>query len=357
MPASPAAPSVPPFTVAAGIAYFAADDGTDGRELWKSDGTHDGTTLIQDSRPGSELSSWLMNAGGTLVYAANDGVNGQELWASDGTSSRTGLVADIRPGDHLAQVGGLAHLQGNVMFAANDGVSGRGLWSSDGTPAGTSLVKAIEAFAEDRPASLSWSVTGSSSRVSSATDHCGRATAPWERHHACEDVRNPPFDLTAVDDVLFFRVAAGCGRATAPSRGPSSWAPSTRRQASRPSRARCSSWATSGRWGLWRSDGTTPVLVKNLHNDPGGEGLLGGLLSHARRAAHFISIADQLWKSDGTTDGTSVVKDVDALSLADVGGTLYFNGRAPGSSDRGLWKSDGTPDGTVGVSGEPYPSS
>jgi ELWxxDGT repeat protein len=32
---------------------------------------------------------------GTLFFTANDGVNGYELWKSDGTSSGTVLVKDV----------------------------------------------------------------------------------------------------------------------------------------------------------------------------------------------------------------------------------------------------------------------
>lgn len=69
--------------------YFSADDGSNGRELWQSDGTAEGTLLVQDIAPGSSGSdpARLTNANGTLYFAADDGVHGQELWAIAGSGA------------------------------------------------------------------------------------------------------------------------------------------------------------------------------------------------------------------------------------------------------------------------------
>ena len=56
--------------------------------------------LVKDIRPGSSSSfpSNLTEVNGTLFFEANDGTNGRELWKSDGTSAGTVLVKDINPG-------------------------------------------------------------------------------------------------------------------------------------------------------------------------------------------------------------------------------------------------------------------
>ncbi|NUM75710.1 T9SS type A sorting domain-containing protein, partial [candidate division KSB1 bacterium] len=66
-----------------------------------------------------------------------------------------------------------------------------------------------------------------------------------------------------------------------------------------------------------------------------------------------------LWKSDGTSDGTLLVKDLTSakisqiLLLTNVNGTLFFVSHYDAFSNNKLWKSDGTADGTVEV-GPPF---
>ncbi len=83
-----------------GTLYFGASDGTNGTELWKSDGTSAGTVQVRDIRPGASdaFPDYLTNVNGTLYFRANDGANGTELWKSDGTSAGTVLVRNISPG-------------------------------------------------------------------------------------------------------------------------------------------------------------------------------------------------------------------------------------------------------------------
>ena len=128
-----------------GTLFFRANDGVTGYELWKSDGTASGTLRVKDIRPGSSNASPrdLTNVDGTLFFTADDGVNGRELWQSDGTSSGTVLVKDIQAGSSSA-IGyqpSLMNVNGTLFFSANDGVHGEELWQSDGTEAGTVLVE------------------------------------------------------------------------------------------------------------------------------------------------------------------------------------------------------------------------
>ena len=70
------------LTVIGSTLFFKADDGTNGRELWKSDGTASGTVMVKDINSGSGSSSplYFTAIGNTLFFRADDGTNGDELW-------------------------------------------------------------------------------------------------------------------------------------------------------------------------------------------------------------------------------------------------------------------------------------
>jgi ELWxxDGT repeat protein len=70
-------------------------------------------------------------------------------------------------------------------------------------------------------------------------------------------------------------------------------------------------------------------------------------------AASTDSNGAELWKSDGTTSGTQLIKDIypgprnsNPSELTNSNGTLFFSAR-DASSGYELWKSDGTPAGTA----------
>ena len=128
-----------------GVVFFMADDGIHGQELWKSDGTSNGTVMVADLTPGPDY-SYLYEftaVGNTLFFLFDDGVHGVELWSSDGTAAGTAMVADIAPGEEDSidpYYASLTDVNGTLFFLANDVVHGQELWKSDGTAAGTVMV-------------------------------------------------------------------------------------------------------------------------------------------------------------------------------------------------------------------------
>ena len=87
--------------------------------------------LVHDISPGASSSSpsSLTNVNGTLFFQAFDGTNGSELWKSDGTEGGTVLVRDIWPGTSHSNPDSLTNVNGTLFFVADDGLHGQELWS------------------------------------------------------------------------------------------------------------------------------------------------------------------------------------------------------------------------------------
>lgn len=119
------------LTVSGRYLFFVADDGASGTELWRTDGTAEGTLLVRDifPGPGSSSPTSLFDAGGVLLFTASDGEHGAEVWRSDGTEAGTLLIDDINPGPRGSIPSGFALAGDLIFFAADDGKSGRELWA------------------------------------------------------------------------------------------------------------------------------------------------------------------------------------------------------------------------------------
>ena len=131
-----------------GFIYFTAETPAEGRELWRTDGSTAGTTFVKDIVPGVGGSNYtdayhIFSTGTYLLFMARTPASGVELWTSDGSSAGTVLLKDINTGVDSSGVQ-LFYLFNNlVLFSANNGVNGNEIWKSDGTAAGTVLLKDI----------------------------------------------------------------------------------------------------------------------------------------------------------------------------------------------------------------------
>ena len=135
--------------------YFSASTKEKGKEIWKTDGTEAGTVMIKDinadENDGLSTSNFV-TLNNKLYFFANDGTNGMELWESDGTESGTKLVKDIN-GISANSISNseLIVFKDELFFTANNSTNGSELYKSDGTEAGTVLVKDINANGGSSP--------------------------------------------------------------------------------------------------------------------------------------------------------------------------------------------------------------
>ena len=94
--------SQPYLTAVGSTLFFQASDGTNGYELWKSDGSAAGTVMVKDINSGSGSSSpaYLTAVGSTLYFQAGDAATGFELWKSDGSSDTTAMIKQVGLGSN-----------------------------------------------------------------------------------------------------------------------------------------------------------------------------------------------------------------------------------------------------------------
>jgi ELWxxDGT repeat protein len=237
------------FTALGDRLFFQAYDSTHGRELWVTDGTPEGTVLVKAINPdsGGSYPESFTALGDRLFFTADDGTHGRELWITDGTPEETVLFKDINPGSGGSSPGDFTALGDRLFFWIDDGTHGRELWGTDGTPEGT---------------------------------------VPW-REYLGQPENWKVSDLpTAFGDRLFFSADDG----------------------------------THG-FEPWVTDGTLEgtVLVKDIN--PGPVGALNS--SIYRPSPDFYPFGDrlffmaddgtsgtELWVTDGTPEGTSIVEDL-----------------------------------------------
>ena len=377
---APGAASATPqvLTGVAGMLFFTANDGVHGYELWRSDGTADGTRMVRDIKKGSTGSRPrdIVNVRGRAFFSAEDGMHGRELWTSDGRFHGTRLVKDVnpKPGAGASMIEDLVNFDGTLFFVANDPVHGIEVWKSDGSTADTTILRDLNDQEEFGWQGAGW-LTPIGDRLFFAeqtngeqgfnlyvTDGTAAGTTGGSPDSAfdlvpfrgeCFFIRgtNPGWlaksdgtyegtvdvilpsegsgkkswirSLTPVENLLFFVAGDGIGGATGKE--------------------------------LWASDGTTAGshLVKDIN--PSGESypqFLTDLNGELIFQATTHQTGAELWRSDGTNVGTQLVSDIAPgetnSSPSDIiarGNVVFFSAN-DGVHGVELWKSDGTQAGT-----------
>ncbi|NMO14372.1 hypothetical protein HPC49_02685 [Pyxidicoccus fallax] len=313
--------------VSAGVALssvvlFLGNDPTTGMELWRTNGTPEGTVPVKDLIPGTESSTIVRYArlGSNTLFVT--GGSQDQLWRSNGTPQGTVLV-------HTSEsfIDTLVTAGSNVFFA-----TGQALWKTNGTPLGTVEVRPFSSWAPYRLAPLGNRV------FFVANDEAGHE--PWVSD-------GTPLGTSRVADLW-----PGAGDSQASNFF--AWKGRLYFQAT----------PRAGVLGLYKTDGTSvgtvelktwdgyadeypfsrldPVSLENL------------LAFHVEPPAGGV----ELWRTDGTVAGTRLLEPLrpgttqtsqaSLLNLGILDGYVFFLASEDGG-DLSLWKSDGTPTGTSRV--------
>ncbi len=359
----PASSSPTSFVAAGDLVFFVASTAETGRELWRTDGTALGTTLVRDLRLGAQGSSpkqltavhdrlyftanddgrarnlWVTDGsksgtqrlldssldvdgeptnlvafGGSLFFNAVTPATGAELWTSDGSREGTRLFLDIVPGQDSSEPS-FFHLFGDrLYFRASTPATGFELWSTDGSPRGTRILREIEPGPTTGFGGSPYTTVGDQFYF-----HVGDQL--WVSDGTADQTR-------LVEQFDYFRSAD-----TSAFGGSLFFA------------------ARRGRDGLWTSDGIRTDFVADASSI--------GFLTTAPSGVFFTRVTigsfsprNQLWVSDGTPGGTREVRrfamesdDGDILGFETLGDFVYF-GANDGESGLELWRSDGSESGT-----------
>jgi ELWxxDGT repeat protein len=271
-------------------------------QLWVSDGSNvalvrsfvparDSVTNIPRNNPIRELAA----TSNRLYFAADDGVHGRELWvaAVNGAAVVTAMIKDINPfssGAGDSNPANLTAVGSTLYFTADDGSAGNELWSTAGTEPSTTRYDIRAGASGSGPFSL---IAGGGSlyfavanSTTTNTDDAIYSATPGNAPQKRADVVNPS-QLMYINGILLFS-------------------------------ARSSAHGQE----LWRFDGTSASLLKDI-NDGGGDGMIGdygtvvsdGAIYFAANTEYVredigrVSMGVELWRSDGTPEGTYVAHE------------------------------------------------
>ena len=321
-----------------GKLVFIAEDATSGTELWISDGTAGGTTLLADINPGPSGSNpnHLIVANGALYFRANDGT-GARLMRLSNPSTQVHILAEVggqtnninRPCQQSLPVA----FGGAVYFLASfplDPLQRLRLLRSDGTAAGTAPVDGT--FSE---ALVPCDLTVHGGRLYFSAGNSTAGTELWTSDGTSTDTvqvadlwpgpgSGRPRGFIEFNGLLYF---------------------TARRQ-----------FGLEHLEHLWRTDGTAAgtFQVAEVGGQPSSNvrtrGVLNGrlLLEVARfEGSSSILFPRELWTSGGESTNTSLFMDFQSTgSQLLVAGTLAYFGAAASSAGNEPWVTDGTAAGT-----------
>jgi ELWxxDGT repeat protein len=122
--------------------YFAAFTESNGREIWVTNGNENESYLLKDINPGknsgiqTSLTETSVISNNTLYFIANDGISNGEIWKTDGTKDGTKKITTFLN----SNISKLTLIGENFYFLIKNKDSLE-VWISDGSEEGTKIVK------------------------------------------------------------------------------------------------------------------------------------------------------------------------------------------------------------------------
>lgn len=321
--------------------FFVASTKKNGTELWSSDGTRGGTRIVKDIFKGSGNSnpSNLTVAGSWLYFSAETEEHGNELWTTNGLPAGTKLIQDVFPGPESSYPSWLIDKSGILFFVADDGIHGSEFWRSNGTAAGTELsfdlTPGTEGSFGEHPYGVYYGYVGFDVEVANEKLYFVHVNWLYETNGTIEGTRRLVqtglgglyyygTQLYVFNNEIYYFYFDGDNS------------------------------EYGHNFDLVKVENSTAKIVKHL-----GRGQGYAISLYVASSSMFfpfgVDLNYMLWRSDGTTEATYPIQDV-------LGGThgsyprelvayksmVLFEANGGGSVfERGLWSSDGTPQGTV----------
>ncbi len=303
--------------------------------VWVSDGTIAGTLQLSSTITFDGSASGLLN--GKVIFAGNTPATGQELFISDGTAGGTFLLKDINPGTDSSNADNFTLLNSILYFTAETVAEGRELWRTDGTSNGTVLVKDIVPGPTGSNTTDNYNFFSNGSYLLFSAQTTGLGMELWKS------------DGTNAGTVLLKDINPGAASSDA---------------------GNFTSYnnivlftATDSVYGneIWKTDGTAAgtSLLKDINPGVGSSSSSLGILNLSVFKGRLYFAADdgahgaELWSTDGTTQNTNMVKDIQPDSTGSmsyfipvpIGDKFLFNATTTAYGSE-LWESDGTEAGT-----------
>ncbi len=359
------------------LAYFIANDGVHGTELWSTNGTTANTKLVADINgdtsgsvrnplpyypftatqffingsyvlftaygADSTFGLYKLTASGVITILKNDFADSttitydttsgktffiaaagtgataaNQLWATDGTSTR--LLYNAGAGSTIYNP---RLVNGNIIFEVKNNITyASAIWATDGTAANTSLLKNINAridnYGEVVNNKLVFTV-----RTDSSAYELWSTDGTTSNTQLLLNIKATINEAHSVNNKLLFRT-----------------------------------YSSSAGSELWSTDGTVANTKSIKHISIGVD---PGLVINNKLIfeGYTSTTGNELWSTDGTVANTILLKDINPGTTGSNPGFVYdenynytpFKGKYYFTADDGggseLWCTDGTPGGTT----------